>query len=191
MAALINKNYLDKKSITAIKKEFKNKGVVKLDYFLESKEYNKLKKSVKKIRFFQKKAPDTFSYSTSKSNPDISKLLNIKEIKNFIKQIAGDNYNLSNLSIKKFKHRDYSIMHDSGKIEKGLEFIFFLCENWNPMWGGNKVYVKNEKTFLFTPKGNSFILINNKKFSKTFTQYINHLANKNSIILINGELKEI
>lgn len=168
----------------AIKKEFKNKGAVKLDYFIDQRKYKKIEKIIKKLKFKQIKIPDKFSYSTPKSNINIKKLLGIGEIKNFIRAITNKNCNLSNLSIKKFKHKDYSIMHDSKKTENNMEFIFFICKNWNPMWGSNRVCVKNEKTFLFTPKGNSLVFINKKKITKDFTQYVNRFAKKSEIIII-------
>src|SRR3990167_5495938 len=88
----------------------------------------------------------------------------------------------------KFSHKNYAIIKDEPNKKEELEFFFFICESWNPIWGGNKALIKKEKTFVFPPGGNSFILAQKEKDAKEFTQYVNNLSTNRSFIIIEGKL---
>lgn len=185
---MMNSYYLDKENLKIISQEFKKTGLVRLDGFIEENLYENLKREIKNNKFVQDKIPDSHSFAESKNSPLTSQILATQEIKYIIENITNSKVKSVEVTTKKFRHRDYTIIKDEQQ-KKELEFIFFICESWDPNWGGNKVYVKGEHSLVFPPRGNSFVLTQKSKDTKDFLQYINHLAENREIILVEGKIK--
>ena len=183
---MINQNYLNKYNLEIIKKQFSKYKMIRLGFFIENKLYKKLKREIQKEKFEKKKIADKFSYSACSSAKSIKNIFNSDELKFVIESILNKKINKIKLEIKKFQHGNYTLMHDSNINKDNLKFYLFICNSWNPKWGGNKVYIKKEKSYVFSPNGNSFILIRNEKNSKNFIQYINHQARNNKLIILQG-----
>ena len=122
-------------------------------------------------------------------------LFNSEEFLDFVERLIGKKIGKAKIKIKKFRHKDYTLLHDEEmkkEKEKRLEFFFFICEDWNFLYGGNKIFVigeKNEKTFVFTPSGNSFSLVNKDKNIKEFVQYVKHFARDREFVIVEGWLE--
>ena len=203
---MINKIYLDPTVQSQIRKVFQKSKVARIDNFLNNKEYNKIKKLANKLKFSHTKIPDKYSFSVANSKE--MQTLFAKEITPFIQNIAkakpghieikkslsrrsgllDAQDRLSNLDIKKFSHRDYTLLHDEekSKVPKRVEFFFFISPDWNPLHGGNKVYVKKGRSLIFPPKANSLVIVEIDSKTNSFLQYINHKVKKKSFIIIEG-----
>jgi len=184
----MNSFYLTKENLKIISQEFSKSKVVRLDGFIEENLYENLKKETTKNKFKHTKTPDKFSFSESKNSNLTNQILKSPELEYIIKNITRSGFKIKRLKTKKFTHKDYTIVRDEPNKKKEMGFFFFICESWNPLWGGNKVLIKKNKTLVFPPRGNSFILIQKEKGVKEFIQYVNNLAKNQSITLIEGEL---
>lgn len=182
----MNSYYLDKENLRMIGKEFEKIGMVRLDGFVEENLYEELKQEVLKEKFIREKTATKFSFSKSKSSLLAREIFDSPELKFIVENIIGKKFSNVKLDLRRFSHRDYTLIHDSKLKKNKFEFLFFICENWNSKWGGNKVYVLNGKSYVFPPRGNSFILVENKKDLKGFLQYVNHLCGRNKFYLIEG-----
>ncbi len=182
----MNSYYLDKGNLKIIRGNFLEKGMIRLDGFVEENLYERLKREIEKEKFIHEKIATKFSYSACKLPALAREILDSPELRFIVQNIYRKKLGKLNLEVRKFGHRDYTLIHDSILKKDTLEFIFFVCEQWNPKWGGNKVYVKKEKSYVFPPRGNSFVLVENKKELKGFVQYVNHLSKKNKFTAVEG-----
>lgn len=183
---MINQNYLNKGNLKIIKKEFHKSKMIRLDSLLKKNSYEKLKREIQQEKFVHEKIATKFSYSKCKLPTLAREVFDSPELKFIVQNIVGGRLGKINLELKKFKHKDYTIIHDSGIKQNQLEFFFFVCNLWNQKWGGNKIYIKKGKSYIFPPRENSFILIQNQRNAKDFIQYVNHLAKKNYFYIIEG-----
>lgn len=157
--------------------QFKKNKIVKLESFLISKNYIELEKKLTKLKTIHNKIPDKFSFSSFVKIPNEE-----QGLLGFLEEVIGK---VKTVEIKKFSHRDYTILHDDLKMEKGRKVYFFICANWKAEFGGNLVFVREKKdNFFVTPLGNSLVLIDKEKDTKEFVQYVNHLAGKNRFIIV-------
>ena len=180
---MINQIYLKEKILEEIKKEFKKNKIIKLENFLESGVYKIVDLEARKINLNHVKIPDKFSFSFGKPPEKIKEIFLSGEMKKTIKKLT--NKKINKIRIKKFSHKDYTLIHDSSKNSKKIKIFFFICDTWNPDHGGNFVFTKSDrKTFYITPHPNSLCIINKQKEWKDFVQYINHLSQNRQIIVI-------
>ena len=185
---MMNSYYLDKKNLEIIGREFSKIKIIRLEGFIEENLYETLKREIGKNKFSHKKVPDKFSFSESKNSKLTNQILGSPELEYIVQNIIKKSVKVSGIKTKKFSHKDYAIIKDEPNKKEELEFFFFICESWNPIWGGNKALIKKEKTFVFPPGGNSFILAQKEKDAKEFTQYVNNLSTNRSFIIIEGKL---
>lgn len=185
---MISLVYKNENILSEIKKEFIKNDIIKLESFFLKSFYDVLKEESENLKFKHKKIPDRFSYSESEKKDKIKSLLDTKDFQNFIHFITGKK--ISSFSVRKFSHRDYTILHDEeSKIQK-TKLLIFICEKWEPDLGGNFVFTKSDgKTFYITPMENSLAIINEQKDWREFVQYVNHLSNQREIIVIDCPLK--
>lgn len=185
---MISLVYQNKKILEEIKKEFKKYNIIKLESFFNKSFYEALKEESESLKFKHKKVANQFSYSTTSQENKIRKLLSSEQFSSFIKFITGKS--LSSLEIKKFGHKDYTLLHDSESQSEGIKAFIFICEKWEPDLGGNFVFTKSTgQTFYITPMENSISIVNKQKDWKEFIQYVNHLSEQREIIVIECELK--
>ncbi len=189
----INPTYLQKKVIARIKNSYLKSASksLRLESFFRNAVYNKLENAIKKLKFKYIKIPDRHSHSEVKLNKEINEIFNSKEFINFAQEITHKKTKKINVSTKKFKHGDYTLIHDSELKNKRIEFFFFICHKWKIEFGGNKVYVKGNKSFVFAPTKNTLVIIKREKSDKNFVQYINHRSGKRGVILIEGVLTSV
>jgi len=182
---MINPAYQDEEVIKTIRQTFKKTGMVHLDNFMDEKSYILLKEKSKKLKFTYKKIPDSFSYSVSSQKNFFESF----DFKNYLKRVSDKNIRLTATTIKRFSHRDYTIIKDGQKTSE-LLFVFFLVDRWEIRWGGNKVMTTKDESYVFPPRANSLLIIKKTPYTKEFLQYINHKAERNHMILIEGSIKD-
>lgn len=187
---MINSIYLDKNNLKEIEREFSKAKMVRLDGFIEENLYEKLKKEVKKSLAHEKKIPDKFSFSSLEISRLTKQILDSEEMNYILENITCEKIKSVKIEARKFSHKDYTLLHDSEESSNSqIEFFLFISESWNPSWGGNKVYLKKGKSFIFPPRGNSLIIVKKDRQTNSFVQYINHLAGNNFETIIEGTCK--
>ncbi|RMD67702.1 hypothetical protein D6817_00765 [Candidatus Pacearchaeota archaeon] len=168
---------------------FSNYGFLRLDNFLEKQNYESVLRVARKLRWQKLKQPDLFSYSLGKVNKDFVQEFEFEELANFIARFVK--FKEMNLKLKLYSHRDYTLVQK--KNLKAEFFIYFPIlakprRAWEDRFGGYKCYVDSEgKSLIFPVKKNSFALLNGRHFSG-FTKYVNHLATKSSLFVVEGEV---
>ena len=179
---MINKTYLDSNVIDQMKTSLAKNGFLRLDNFLDDKEYTSLLKELEKGKGKKLKVPDLYSYEK------LDKLngFSFKEFFDFINEF----YRLKKrkINIKKFKWRDYTLFNDLDFGKKEYKSFYFVCKTWKSDFGGSLIYTdKKNKTLIFPVIGNSFFIVKTNEGKGKFVKYINHLAKKRSFFLIEFE----
>jgi len=177
----INKLYLQ--NIEKIKQTFrKNKALssIQLHDFFIPECYEQIKRDVKKLKF--KKSYLATSHSYQESNFNVVPT----EVIDFLSKITGKKVKKLNLKALVFSWKDYIIINDKLKEKPGIDVIFDLTEDWNENSGGSIVYVNGSgEYFRIPPKGNSLLIVERKKGTQKFVQYMNHYSkNKKRYLVI-------
>ncbi len=183
----VNGVYMNEEVVGQMKESYSQSGVIKLERFLKPEVYSELFNLVKDIRGDHVKIADRYSYEELGDLSGVGKLFNSNDFSEFISKISGKRFDEVNVNILGFKHRDYTLLHDSEDNREGMEFMFVFADKWKKEWGGYITYTDNEeKSYIFEPEGNCFILID-KKGIVGFVKYINNLAKNEKFILVWGK----
>ncbi len=186
---MTNSFYLIEDVAKQINLTLKKEKVVRLDDFLEKSNYNELLKDVLKLKFIKSNFPNKFSYSSSKIQKNILKMFLDNSFLAFVEKISRNKINNIDLNLRKFSHRDYVLLHDSLKKEKGVIFLLFLFKGeWKPEFGGKRVFELTKEEIVVEPKKNSLFIVNLERKTRSFVKYINNFAGKNSFFVIEGKL---
>jgi len=173
---MIRESYLDSKVISEMKTFLEENGFLRLDNF--SSEENC---SIENLDFVQKKIADECSYSVAEVFGELK-----EELKRFLEKF--DLGTVETISLRRFSHRDYTLIKD-GNSEKGYLFFYFVRGEWDGKWGGNLFFNSLEgEQMKIVPKKNSFLLIKRNSETKAFIQYVTNLAGKNSFEIICGRI---
>lgn len=186
---MINSFYLNEDITKQINNTLDKEGIVRLDDFFEGKSYNSIFRDVSKLKFIKSDFPNKFSYSYSKIPKNILQLFFDDSFLSFIEKISGRKLSID-LSLRKFEHRNYTLLHDELKKDKGLIFMLFFTDNWKDEFGGMKIFELKKEKIIVSPKQNSFFLVNLKQETRSFVKYVNNLAKKNFYYVIEGNLKK-
>ena len=162
-------------------------GMTRLDGFFNEDFYKEIFEKLRRNYGERVKLADRHSYEKLDA-VELKGIFKDKEFLNFINLISCENFNNCEINVRRFGWGDYTLLHDSF-VRKGMEFLLIFADKWDDKFGGYIVYTDNEeKSFIFSIKGNSFILIN-KKGMRRFVKYVNHLAGKKNFFLVEGLLK--
>ena len=183
---MINKIFLEEKNVEKVSNDMIKNSIIKMDNFLDS--YSKMKEKISKLKFIEKRVPDKFSYSEAKSS-FFKNLFNSSEFIDYMGRISGVDFKKVDVKVLKFRHKNYTLMHDSLKSEESFHFVLFFCDGWDVKYGGNKVIIKGEKNFVLTPSGNSLVFFRLDERDREFFQYIKHFTGKSEFFVIEGSLK--
>lgn len=185
---MISALYLNKNILEKIKAEFEKSNILKLEAFFNQSFYEDLKAEIENLKFRHKKAADKYSFSESTEIEKIKPFLENPEMSFFLKNLTSKK--ISDIKVKKFSHKDYTLLHDSEISAEQTKALIFICEKWPPDLGGNFVFTKSDgKTFYITPMENTLSLVKKKKDWKEFVQYINHQSSQRQIFVIEINLK--
>jgi hypothetical protein len=87
---------------------------------------------------------------------------------------------------KRFKHGNYTILHDKDVQKPGIVALLFL-DDWDESWGGYVAFMKDGETlYRFTPRRNTFLIVERKKGVRYFVKYINHRAGKRRLRIVSA-----
>lgn len=116
------------------------------------------------------------------------------DFKSFLESVSGLSLStLSDVSIRKFKAGDYTLVHDKFIAPLGLDIIFSFptisndsTTGWNDSWGGQLHYVY-EKDSIFThiPQQNELVIVyRNDPGIHKFVKYVNRssLGERNDFV---------
>lgn len=182
---MINKIYLNKDISGKIMGGYLDKGMIRLDNFFDAIFNKEMFDKVRANNGEHIKIVDRYSYEKL-DIIEFKKIFNNKEFLNFVNLISCENFDNCEINITRFAHGDYTLLYDF-IVRKGMEFLFLLADKWDDKFGGYVVYTDNEKkNFIFSIKGNSFILIDKKGMGR-FVKYVNHLSGKRNFVIIEGK----
>ena len=183
----LNGMYINEEVVMQMKESYSQNRMIKLESFLKPEGYKELFNLIKDIKGEKVKIADRYSYEELGDLSGVGKFFNSRDFSEFISKISGEVINGVNVNILGFKHRDYTLLHDSEDDREGMEFMFVFADKWKKEWGGYMTYTDNEaKSYIFEPEGNCFILID-KNGMGSFVKYINNLAKDERFILVWGK----
>lgn|SRR3989338_250735 len=183
---MINKIFLEEKNVEKVSNDMIKNSIIKMDNFLDN--YSEMEEKISKLKFIEKRVPDKFSYSEAKSS-FFKNLFNSSEFIDYMGRISGVDFKKVDVKVLKFRHKNYTLMHDSYKEKNEFHFVLFFCDRWEAKLGGNKVVIKNGKNFVLTPSGNSLVFFRLDERDREFFQYIKHFTGKSEFFVIEGSLK--
>ena len=183
----VNEDYLNEDILEEMKKSYLDRRVLKLDGFLKDEVYDELVKMLMDVEGTKIKVADKYSYSKVDNLHGLERLFLSREFLELFDFIIDWKFEKCEIEIRKFKHGDYTLLHDSDE-RKGIEFIFIFTDKWDDSFGGQIIYTDNlnkGRTFIFSIKGNSLILIDRERLGR-FVKYVNNLAGDRGFFLIFG-----
>lgn len=163
-----------------------------LTNIFEKETYEAIQKIIQTGTFTHVKIPDKYSYALLNAEKilELNNILQNPEWASLLEAMIGKKIRSQTLKVKRFAHKDYTLIHDEQIKQHPYEFCIWICTNpWSPEWGGNKIYEKNEQAYTFSPINNTLALMKNNKHDHDFIQYINHTAKQSTYILIEGEIQ--
>lgn len=178
--------YLQKEALQQLRDSFQQqKQLIHLQLydFLQQHAAATLIQHIKKSTLKKEYAPDKYSFHvatlTEPLRPFFS-FLRSSQFFHYIKEITGlPLVQQPEITVFRFAHRDYTLLHDAVQQHSGLLLHFELTQPWDSSWGGYDVYsTPDEDPLVLQPQFNSltFILLN--KDMQHFTKYVNYLAGK-------------
>ena len=169
---MINPLYRNKMIIKEMQQEFKRSHVLKLENFYISPE--KIEKKIKKIKFHREYIPTEYSFEKGNILP-----IDEKELKNFLSLFFKKE---GKITIKKYGHKDYTLLSDKEKKKIGVCIIDFT-KGWKKEAGGYTSFIKkNEERVRVYPKYNTCTLIETRN-KRSFVKYVNCLSKKKRVII--------
>lgn len=181
---MINKVYLDENVLKSMGEFFSENGFLVLSDFFEKECYEQTETSLESSGE-RKIIPDKYSYGELESAES-------EEVHSFIRKIAGEEDLKFKTEVKKFGHRDFTLLHDSETVGERYEFFIFVCDEWDSEWGGMKVYADSSDSdpLVFLPIGNTFCLVRKGEDMGSFIKYINNHAGENKFVLVEGNSED-
>jgi|GEM_PF-4081416 len=177
---MINEYYANKEIINMMIQKLKKDHVIELQQFTKPEFAQKISREVKKLRFQREEKLMSHSYGYSTDKRVLSEI--VREIIPFIIDIMPIK-NLD-LSIVKFEHKDYILIHE----KKQKTFILDLTQQWSDAFGGQTVFsnMKGEN-IIINQKFNSLILSDDKRHM--FIKYINNKSKKIARYVVVGRFE--
>lgn len=134
-------------------------GMIYLPDFLGEKMYGTILEELEKSKGKKEKIADRFSYEVLK-HEELKRIFSSPQSLEMLGGVMGTKIKNVEIAIRRYGHRDYSLIHDSEGKCKRVEFTFLLMRKWNTAWGGHKVYIcEGEEPRLVPLAGNGLLLI--------------------------------
>ena len=183
---MINEVYLNSDIERQMRESYNDNGFIVISDFLKKGHYNEVKKLVKIFKFRKECAPNLFSYSETREKFDF---FAGKKFLEFIGKIVGMRLTKVSCDIRKFTHRDYTLIHDADSINSDrIEFFYFILNKWENDWGGMKYYFSHGEANFFIPLGNALCIVLRKKGTQSFVKYVNNLVGKKEFVIVSGSI---
>ena len=188
----LNALYLDTNNIQKMEQAYVDSvmGSLRLHSFLNDRRFVELEKYVYKSSGKHEKIADRFSYTTLPFPKELEQFFSSPEFLSLLSFITKKKFKTCEISVKKFGHRDYTLLHDSERLKLGFEFFLDINPMWNPVWGGSLIYRDaKEELFRVPPAANAFTLVNRQKGMHRFVEYVNVKSGNNVRIIVEGKLR--
>ena len=156
--------------------------------FLTKPAYNELLASVSSSKSREVFVPHKFSFDSVDHRGE---LFSSKEFLEFVRLVTGVRSNNATIDVKKFKHTNFTLLHDD--LDSNARVIFFYIlgsKDWKPEWGGQTIFTFGDgrEPIVFEPKANSLAIIKVPKGMRDFVKYIKHFSGRNEFFKIEGTL---
>ena len=192
MIFTINDHYTTKEFKEEASEFFNSQGQIQLQETFSESTLTIFKKALlEKNELFTKQSnPLMYSYKELVKDIPIEvsngfEYFKSKQFQEFIEEITGFELELENISIRKFSHKSYELIHDS-KITDSLlidVYLFLSEDEFEDSMGGYKVYTTFEEELLYlTPKHNNLTCVFRDEKLRQYTKYINSLAKNKKYI---------
>ncbi len=158
-----------------------------LNDFLIKQSYRTFFDSLLKAGGSQVFIPDRYSYTLLDMPKEVDSFFHSANFLSLLQDVCGVKTKDVKIEARKFKHKDFTLLHDAENLKQGLGFSLFFSDLWKSQCGGSLIYSRGESDPLIFPvKGNSFVLVKTTRDVLPFVKYINHFAGESSFIQIWG-----
>lgn len=189
---MINKTYLDSKTIEKIKQEFYSNTdfpSAVLFKFLERERYMKLREQIIRLYYQKEVVRTSHSYAIAELPPSLLKPFNSPEFLNFLSSIVHQKIKKIGAKAYSFSWKDYTILADATTEEPGIDLIFDFTHDWDEKANGYIFYKDGEGNFISLPIAADMLAIVERKAGvQRYVQYVNHYAQKNNRVLVMGKI---
>lgn len=183
---MLNESYLARDVKEELIAAFEEQGFVRLAHFLELEVLMPLAQQLWRGKGKQVSQPNLHSFLAIPVSSRAKRVLGGPLMKGFLGSVLGRKVRKIQLSVRRFGPGDFTLLHDSRKV-RGVHFYYILSGKWDPAWGGTLTVQRARAHPLFFPiEGNTLSLLSCENGMHPFVQYVNHLAGKESFILIEG-----
>lgn len=186
MIFTINEHYTTKEFTQQASEFFNSQGQIQLQDIFDESTFSAFRNELietKKL-FSQKSNPLIYSFDELISDVPVGVLngveyLKSKQFQEYIESILGFSLDFQELTIRKFKHKSYELIHDS-KITDSLlidVYLFLTIDEFDENTGGQKVYTTFDEELLYlTPQDNVLTCVFRDEQLRQYTKYINSFA---------------
>ncbi len=184
---MIQETYLLLDTKEQLRLAWQSEGYVQVDHLLSVEDYIRLAKCAWG-KGKQVERPARYSYGLVSSVPLVSAFSG-SVLSGWLGSIMGGKVRIKDVSIRHFGHGDYTLLHDAVYTAGVAQFFFIFSGMWDPAWGGGLTVHRDKASPLQVGlKGNRFFLVRSRDEWKPFVQYINHLAGKETFVLVQGTI---
>ena len=179
----LNPIYLQEEAMQALKKAFAQQQDIphiQVQDFFRSEKAKTILQHLQRSHYQQRYVPDRYNYAAA---DHIGSLQTIQEVFQdpvfslWLEEVTGKKSNACQISVVRFAHRDYTVIHDSEIPEEGLLLIYDPTRPWSSEAGGYEICtVPNKDPLVIQPKENTLTIVWMNKETRMFTKYCNHLS---------------
>ena len=189
-SSAVNPLYRQRKIQEQMRAHYRAGGnLIYLPDFFTSEAYAVLSRDLQKVKGSHERVADRFSY-TPLHFKALWRFFSSREFALWIQTLTGAKVNKVTITIRRYGHRDYRLLHDGEQTGARLEFCFLFLKRWDAHWGGHLSYVDEERKPRLLPlQGNGLLLIDKPRTTGSFVQYINHHAGNNVFVLVEGSIE--
>lgn len=194
----IFQTYTSPEILQEINEFFEEEGFIQLVNFLDIN-IDGIKKEFEKVKFENIYIPDEKKLEILNEkelyNLEIIKLVEFfksKEFLEYLEKITDFEIQFKSLKVKKYSHKDFTILHDNLKKEDLLEVYFDLTSNWKEEMGGTLTFTtREEEVFYLEPLCNALTILFKPEQVMKYLKYINNKAKENYILRIEAKYELI
>ena len=161
--------------------------VLKVLYILFIQVRIKLCRSIERLQWKKKTEYDKFNYKIAPLPKELLEFLQSQDFLETVSILSGKTPKEVICELRLFEHENYTLLHDEIAQPEGIAFELEFTPIWNEKWGRCTIFARKKKELAcITPTPNTLTLVRQDKNTKSFVKYVNHLAEKNIRIVLQG-----